>query len=474
MSAEDERGPTVDDGTPVAGTGADGSGPNTGPAARRRLLAACFVGNFVEYYDFAIYGYTAAVIATSFFPSGDRTAALLSTFALFAVSFFMRPVGGIVFGNLGDRLGRRNILATTILLMGVSTVAVGVLPTYGQIGLWAPVLLTLTRLLQGFSAGGEITGASTFVVENAPADRRGLWIGIVTLGTVVSFSIAALTLLGLRAAMSAESYASWGWRLPFLLGGVIALVGLYLRLRLEESPVFRELAQGHRTATTPFLELLRRHRRAVGLSFAISSFSGLAFYIIGTYFTSHLTEVVGLDPTGALVSTGITLFLTSIVIVVAGAVSDRVGRKPMLVGGALWLALTSGPAFLLADAGGGIGGALGAQLLMVPGLGMFVSALIVILVEMFPTRVRYSGGALGYNLGYALFGGTGPFVSAFLIAETGSAAAPGFYVTVAAILVLPVVVFGIRDTAHRPLASDDDDPRTTGDAADDELLRRRR
>ncbi len=413
-----------------------------------KVLAACFVGNVVEFFDFAVYGYTAGVIATLFFPEGNRTAALLATFALFAVAFFMRPIGGAFFGNLGDRIGRRNILAIVILMMGASTAAIGLLPTYQQIGIIAPILLTLCRLVQGLSAGAELSGASSFAMEYAPRNRRGLWVASATMGTVIAFGFAAITILALTSFMP-EAYASWGWRIPFLIGGVLALIGLYVRLRLDESPAFQHVAENREVAAVPVTELFREHKKMVGLMAVLAAFNGLAFYIIAVYFTSHMTEILSIGESTALIATGVAMFLTSIVMVLSGFISDKVGRKPVLYISAAWLALTSVPAFLVVGSGS-LAVATGAYLMLTLGLGMYLAAFNITIVEAFPTKVRYSGAAISYNLGYMVFGGTAPFVATFLVSRTGVNVSPGVYMAAAAITILCVLALAMPKISRRP------------------------
>lgn len=413
----------------------------------RKVLSACFVGNVVEFYDFAVYGYTAAVIAALFFPAGNPTAALLSTFALFAVAFFMRPVGGALFGNLGDKIGRRSVLAVVILMMGASTAAIGLLPTYQQIGILAPILLTVCRLVQGLSAGGELSGASSFAMEYAPRNRRGLWVASATMGTVIAFGFAALTILALTTLMP-ESYGVWGWRIPFLIGGVLALIGLYVRLRLNESPAFQSIAEDREVASVPVAELFREHKKKVALMAALAAFNGLAFYIIAVYFTTHMTEILSISENTALIATGVAMFLTSIIMVLSGFISDRVGRKPLMYVSAAWLALTSIPAFLVVGSGS-LAVAVAAYLMLTVGLGLYLAVFNISIVEAFPTNVRYSGASISYNLGYMVFGGTAPFVATFLVSRTGFNVSPGVYMAAAAVAVLLVLALAVPETFRR-------------------------
>jgi MFS transporter, MHS family, proline/betaine transporter len=423
-------------------------------AGRRRVVTSAAIGQFVEWYDFVIYAYTSSVVATLFFPAQDRTASLLATFGVYAVGFVMRPVGGIVFGHLGDVLGRRGVLAFIILLMGGSTAAIGLLPTYASIGLAAPVLLLVCRLLQGMSAGGEAMGSNALVAEHAPANRRGLWVGFTYSFANLPAVFAALLVLGLTAAMSDQAWSQWGWRIPFLLGGVISLVGLYIRAKVDESPAFTATKQADQVTKAPLLVLLKQHRRGLAFAFAMASLSGLGFYSLAGYFSSYLTESVGLSSNDALLSNGIALFVAFVTMPLAGGWSDRAGRRTVLIVGAAASAAAAVPAYALAGAGP-LWAAVAGQSLLALALGTFFGPVGIVFLEQFPTRTRYSGAAVGYNLAYVAFGGTAPLFGTWLVSQTGSLLAPAVYTAVLAAVVLAVAT-RLPETHAEPVVHAED------------------
>ena len=406
--------------------------------ALRRVLSSAAIGQFVEWYDFVIYAYSASIIASLFFPAEDRVASLLATFAVYAVGFIMRPIGGVVFGHLGDRLGRRTTLALVILLMGAATAAIGLLPTYAQIGVVAPLLLVLCRLVQGASAGAETAGSNSLVAEHSPQGRRGFYVAFTYAFANLPAVFAALLVLLLTNLMG-PMFGEWGWRLPFLLGGVFALIGLYIRFKVDETPAFVTARESKQLVKFPLLAALRDHPKQIFFAFALAALSGLGFYALTGYFATYLRETVGLDANDALLSNSIALFAAFIVMPIAGGLSDRVGRKPMMIAGAALSALVAIPAFMLASSGTLITAILGQTLLAVA-LSVFFGPFGVAFLEIFPAKVRFSGGAFGYNAAYVIFGGTAPFFSIWLVEATGNVIAPAFYMAIVAVLVLLVAL----------------------------------
>ena len=408
--------------------------------AMARALAGVAAGNFVEWYDFAVYGYSATTIAKLFFSGSDPVAALLATFALFSVTFLFRPAGGVFFGRLGDRVGRRNTLVVIILLMGSCTTLIGLLPTYRSIGAAAPVLLALMRLGQGFSSGGESAGASTFLSEYAPPARRGLWTAISNSTQVLPFVVAAVLIYGLQHRMSQDQYLSWGWRIPFLLSAPLALVGLFLQLRLDDTPLFLALRKTGEIEHAPVLAVLTRYRREVLLLIGIASLNAIGFYTASSYMPTYLSQVVGLDARTSLVSNAVALSAYSVLIPLFGAAGDRFGRKPILLLSALCLIVLSIPGYALA-ARGGLSNAIIGQVMVIVPVTAVASVVAVAQCELFPTAVRYTGAALGYNVAYMLFGGTAPFVAQYLVVLTGAPRAPAYYLaSAAAIALLPIAL----------------------------------
>ncbi|MBX5334248.1 MFS transporter [Rhodococcus fascians] len=397
------------------------------PPNRKAVVAACF-GHAVEWFEFGVYGYLATILGHVFFPSEDPTTSVLSALAVFGVAFFARPVGAVFFGHLGDKLGRRTILAATILLMGGATTCIGLLPSYETIGIFAPILLIALRLLQGLSAGGETSGAAAFLSESAPKGRRALWTSSIQAVGIIAFVCAASLVAVLNAVLGDEAMQSWGWRLPFLLSLPLALVGLYLRFKVEETPAFKAAAKKDASAKerVPIMELFARHKRSLILLIAIVMVEAVASYVAKTYASTYLISTVGLGRTAALLSTSITLLIAAALVPFFAILSDRIGRKPLLLGGTIGLILIAIPAFMLISSGSLLGAIFGQILAIIPGTAISV-AVVVAQTELFPTRVRYSGAAFGYNVAYALFGGTAPYVAAALVAASGLKLAPAFY-----------------------------------------------
>ena len=409
--------------------------PEVSPKTLRKVIVAAAIGNFVEWFDFAIYGFLATTIAQQFFPSGNASAALLKTFAVFAVAFAFRPLGGIFFGMLGDRIGRKRTLAMTILLMAGATTLIGVLPTYAVIGVLAPILLTLIRCAQGFSAGGEYAGACAFLMEHAPRDKRAWYGSFLPVSTFSAFAAAAVVAYGLEASLSAQTMADWGWRVPFLIAAPLGLVGLYMRSKLDETPAFKAVAQEHAVAHSPLKETLRNHGAAICCLGAFVSLTALSFYMFTTYFATYLQVVGGLSRATALLVSLIALIFAAAICPLAGLYSDRVGRRATVFTACALLIVAVYPSFLMASSGAFVASVIGVMLLATGAVlcGVVTAAL---LSETFPTRTRYTASAITYNMAYTLFGGTAPLVATWLITTTGSNLSPAFYLMAVALLAL--------------------------------------
>lgn len=422
----------------------------TPEVAVRKAVAGAAIGNTVEWFDFAIYGFLATSIAKNFFPSQDETAALLSTFAIFAAAFFMRPLGGVFFGPLGDRIGRHRVLAIVILLMSGSTVAIGLLPTYHAVGIIAPLLLLVLRCLQGFSAGGEYGGGTSFLAEYAPDGRRGFIVAFLVWSVVVGFVLGSSTVTILQATLSSAAMESWGWRIPFLIAGALGVVGLYIRLRLKDTPEFERLREAGEVAASPLKEAVTTAWRPILQIAGLVIIHNVGFYVVFTYLPTYFTATLHFTKMDAFVSVTIASVVALILILPFAALSDRVGRKPLLFAGSVGFAILGYPLFELLTSG-----SLVAAICAHAGLAaleaVFASASLAAGAELFATRVRSSGYAIGYNTSVALFGGTTPYVAAWLVAKTGSVVAPAYYVIVAAVITF-ITVLTMRETAARPLA----------------------
>jgi MHS family proline/betaine transporter-like MFS transporter len=422
------------------------SSPPTRAAIRRATIGAT-VGSVVEWFDIAVYGYLAVIIGKVFFATSDPTVSLLASFAVFGAAFIVRPLGGIFFGTLGDRIGRQKTLAAVLILAAAATFGIGILPGHASIGIAAPLLLVILRLAQGFSAGGEMGGASAFVAEYAPPRHRGFLVSLVEMGCILGFLLGSLTVLLLNLTLSAQEMQDWGWRLPFLMAGPLGMVGLYIRSKLEETPEFLALRSDGNLSENPFKETVTKHWPSVLRTAGFALFQNAALYIILTFVPTHLTTNLGYPSLLASMSSVVTMAFVCITIPLTGALSDRVGRKRVLGASCLLAILLSYPLFVLMDLDTPSLAIL-AHVCLGLILGIFLGPVLAAMNELFTTRVRYGGFSLGYNLSVSLFGGTAPFLVTLLIASTGVKASPAFYVMGAAFITL-LVIAKSRETAPR-------------------------
>ncbi|MFD0254216.1 glycine betaine/L-proline transporter ProP [Streptomyces sp. NPDC127113] len=423
----------------------------TDPALVRRAVKAAALGNAMEWFDFGVYSYIAVTLGKVFFPSGNPTAQLLSTFGAFAAAFLVRPLGGMVFGPLGDRVGRQKVLALTMILMAAGTFAIGLIPSYATIGVWAPVLLLAARLVQGFSTGGEYAGASTFIAEYAPDKRRGFLGSWLEFGTLAGYIGGAGLVTLMTALLSDGDLTSWGWRIPFLIAGPMGIVGLYLRMRLEETPAFAaEVAKAEKKRPkVPLREMITGQWRALLLCVGLVLVFNVTDYMLLSYMPSYLTSELKYDETHGLLVVLAVMALMMIVQPFAGALTDRVGRRPVIAAGCAGFLLLSVPALLLIREGS----------LLAVGLGMAALGLLLVcftasmpsaLPALFPTRVRYGSLSIGFNISVSLFGGTTPLVVTALIGATGDMMMPAYYMMAAAVIG-GVAVWFMSESAGRPL-----------------------
>lgn len=403
----------------------------------RRATLGATVGSVVEWFDVAVYGYLAVVIGEVFFSTDDPTVALLSSFAVFGSAFLVRPLGGIFFGHFGDRLGRKKTLAAVIMLVSAATFCIGLLPAYSTVGVLAPILLVFLRLVQGFSAGGEMGGASAFVAEFAPRHRRGFYVSLVEMGCILGFLLGSVTVLVLNLALSEDAIMHWGWRIPFLIAAPMGLIGFYIRTRLTETPEFEALKSSGKVEKNPLGEVLRNHWREVLTVAGFALFQNVALYIILTYIPSHLTAVLNETSLVSSVSSVITMTLICLTIPFTGALSDRIGRKRLLSVSTIAAILFSYPLFVLMEQGSTA--AVIAHALLGIVLGTFLGPVLAAMNELFGTAVRYGGFSIGYNVSVSLFGGTAPFFVTFLVSATDFSPSPSFVIIVAAFITLGVL-----------------------------------
>lgn len=413
-----------------------------------RRLAGASVGNFGEVYDFTVYALTAPILAQHFFPSSNPTAGILGTFAVYALAFLARPVGGFVFGVMADKRGRIVVLAWTVVLMGLGTMAIGLLPSYDSIGITATILLVLCRLAQGLSMGGESSGSYTYVIESAPEGQRGRWVGIVASFSYSPAVVTGLIILGFSSALG-DSYEEWGWRLPFILGGVVALVGYLLRRKLDDPDEYTEAmeqqAQQQQQVSNPVLGVAKSRAKSMVLVVLLLAIQAVSAYLVLGYMFTFTTEQ-GLGHTEALLTNAATLTIIVVLLPIVGTVTDKFGRKPVLLVGAAWFMLTVIPAFALASSGTVLGALVGQSLICV-GVGIYAGSVFAVMLELFPTSLRATGHAISFNVGAAIFGGTTPLIAAALVESTGSPMAPAYYAIAVSFLGL-IGIFMTPETRH--------------------------
>jgi MFS transporter, MHS family, proline/betaine transporter len=400
-----------------------------------RSLAAGSIGNFGELYDFAVFGFSVPILAIHFFPGSNRAAAILSTFAVYAVAFLARPLGGLLFGMLADKIGRVKVMATTVWLMALGTALMGLLPTYQEIGLAAPILLVACRFAQGLAVGGETSGSTSYIVEAAPTGKRGQWLGITLVFSHLPQAFAALALLGLQSVAGSEAYTAWLWRVPFLFGGLIGVVGFWLRRSVSESNEFEQAASNKKT-NHPLREVMTLDGlKSMRCVFLVEPIYSVGAYLLIGFMYTFLVRVVKLDPLSALFSNAAAIVVLAMILPVGGMLSDRFGRKPVLSIGALWVAFAAYPAIHMASLGT-LSAAVAGQILFAIGLGLSGGASFVAAPEFFPTSYRATGHAISYQLSVAIFGGTCPFIAALLTQYFDSPLAPSFYVAAIATVCL--------------------------------------
>ena len=409
----------------------------------RRVIAAGAIGNILEWYDFAIYGYFATSIGRTFFPREDPVAQVLSAFGIFAVGYLMRPIGGAVVGYIGDKYGRRSALTFSVTAMAIPTFLVGVLPGHGLLGLMAPILLTMLRMIQGLSVGGEYTTSVVFMVEHAPRGRRGVIGAVACCGAVGGILLGSATGALLAEVMTAQALETWGWRIPFMLGLLVGMAGYFLRRHLVEAP--RPTASG----TSPLMETVRNHWPLLGRLAGLSVFNAVAFYLLFVYIVSWLQLVDGIAPSHALGINTVSMLILLPVMVGMGWLSDKVGRKPLLLIATGWGFISALPLFWLMHHDQYYLILLG-QLGFVLSVGMFLGTQPTAMVETAPVEVRCTAIALGYNVTLGVIGGLSPLTATWLVHRTGDNLSPA-YLIMAAAAVSFLCVLLYRETSKTKL-----------------------
>ncbi len=413
-----------------------------------KVAFASAVGTTVEWYDFFIYGTAAALVFNrQFFPQIDPLMGTLAAFATFGVGFVARPVGGVVFGHFGDRIGRKTMLVLSLLIMGVATFLIGFLPSYDRIGFWAPLLLVVLRLLQGFGVGGEWGGAVLMAVEHAPSGRRGFFGSWPQIGVPAGLLLAT-AVFSVFSAMPDQAFQDWGWRVPFLLSIVLVAIGLFIRLRLLESPAFLELKSQGREARMPILEVVREQPRPVLVAMGLRVAENGAFYVFSVFVLTYITQQLGLSRSvalnGVLIAAAVELFT----IPAFAALSDRIGRRPVYLFGALLSLVFAFPFFWLLDTGSPPLIVLAIVVSLALGHAAMYGPQAAFFSELFSTRVRYSGASLGYQLASVFAGGLSPVIATALLAwQRGDPWAVAAYMAFMALVTL--VSAAVAKETHR-------------------------
>ena len=415
----------------------------------KKVIFSGMIGNGLEWYDYALYAYMVTTISKLFFPAGDDALNLLATLGIFAVGFIARPFGGVLFGIIGDKFGRRTALVASIFLMAFPTGCIGLLPTYEQIGILAPLLLIVLRMLQGLSLGGAFSGTVIFLVEHAPPNKRGLISSVSLVSLVIGVLLGSLVVMLMQVSLSDAQFESWGWRVPFLLGVPFGFVGLYIRNHVEESPVYEEAKQNDALSKTPVREVLAHEWKHVLQTIGIYISVVMPFYLVTAYFITFTENMLGRSRTESLLLNVMVMLILLVLSPLSAALSDRIGRRKLLMYAAAAFLLLSYPLFsllLMKDLNSIILGHIFFAVLV----SVYTAPVMAVLVEIFPTRVRYTGMALSYNVSAAVFGGTAPLVAQWLINQTGDVHSIAYYVMVCAVISL-IALFFYRDRYKEPL-----------------------
>jgi MHS family proline/betaine transporter-like MFS transporter len=425
------------------------------PPLLKRAVGASALGNCMEWFDFGVYSYLAAVIGKVFFPGASPGAQVISSFATFAAAFVVRPLGGHFFGPLGDRIGRQKVLASTMIMMAIGTFGIGLIPGYGTLGIAAPVLLLLARMVQGFSTGGEYGGATTFVAEYSPDLRRGFLSSWLDFGTFVGYALGSALVTVLNLLLTDAQMLTWGWRVPFLVAGPLGVIGLYIRLKLEESPAFQQQLDEHekslaqKSARSEFRTIIANHWQGLLVCMGIVLLYNVTNYMVTGYLPTYQTEVLHRSSGFADILVLVGMVWIVLLITFIGRLSDHVGRRPVYGVAAAAMIVLAVPSFLLIRMHGTWPPVFGV-LIVSTLLACFAAPSAATLPALFPTAVRYAAMGIGFNIAVAAFGGTTPLVTAALVNATGDSLVPAYYLMLAGAIGLVTVKF-LPESAQVPL-----------------------
>lgn len=416
----------------------------------KKSVFATGIGNAMEWFDFALYSYLAVIISKNFFsPVQNDELKLIFTFATFAIAFLLRPVGGIVFGKIGDKLGRKVVLTFTIIMMAISTLIIGLLPTYDQIGVWAPILLLLARILQGFSVGGEYAGAMVYIAESSPDNKRIRLGSGLEIGTLTGYIVASILVTVLFWTLSDAQMNSWGWRIPFFLSAPIGLIGLYLRTHLEETPIFENDIADQKDQLS-VIEIIKQYKKDILLCIVFVAFFNITNYVLLGYMPSYLDETVGISDRISTPITAVVLLIMVPFALTFGRLGDKIGNKKVISFGLILGILVSVVSFQFLNIGG-LGFLFLGLLLLGIVLSVYEGTMPGSLPTLFHTDIRYRTLSWTFNISVSLFGGTTPLVASWLVHVTGNNLAPAFYLLGVSIIGLIVVLTLFEDTSKKSL-----------------------
>ncbi|MCD7035021.1 MFS transporter [Metabacillus sp. GX 13764] len=420
--------------------------------AAKKAIKASSIGNAMEWFDFGIYSYLAATLGKVFFPEMSGSVQLVYTFATFAVAFLVRPIGGIFFGRLGDKMGRKKILAITLIMMAAATFCIGLIPSYETVGVTAAVLLLLARLVQGFSTGGEYSGAMTFIAESTPDNKRGIFSSWLEVGTLIGYVAGAGLVTLLTFILGEEAMTQWGWRIPFFIAGPIGIVGFYLRSHLAETPAFEAMEESENDALhqSSMTETFKDYWKPMLIGIIVVFFYNISNYTVLSYMPSHLSAVLNYGETKGLLLTLIVMAVMIPIVLFMGYLGDKIGRKKVIIGGLIGYVLLSIPAFMMIGSGNSLFVFLGIMILAIF-LTSFQGTMPAMLPSLFFTRVRYGALSVTYNVSTSLFGGTAPLLVAWLISLTHNNYIPAFYLIGSSVIGIIVMAFFVKETAGKSL-----------------------
>ncbi|MED3995586.1 MFS transporter [Peribacillus frigoritolerans] len=417
----------------------------------RRILIASLVGSSIEWFDYFLYGTVSALVFNQlFFVNEDPTIGLLLSYASFALAFFIRPFGGVIFSHIGDRIGRKKTLVLTLSLMGVATFGMGLLPTYQAVGIWAPILLITLRLVQGLGIGGEWGGALLLAVEYAPAKKRGLFGAIPQMGVTIGMLLGTVA-LSIMTLLPENAFMTWGWRIPFIFSALLVFFGLWIRKGIDETPSFKKVKESGEVPKLPIVETLKNYWREVLIAVGAKVVETAPFYIFSTFVVSYATANLGFSRTATLTAVMIATIITTILIPIMGNLSDKIGRKKLFIGGTIGMVLFAFPYFWLLQQ-------KSVLLLIVAtviGLGVIWAPITAVLgtmfSEIFDAKIRYTGITLGYQIGAALAGGTAPLVATALLDKFNNSYVPvALYIIFASVLSL-AAIWAVKDRSNQKL-----------------------